>query len=62
MVDVLLFLIICIVIAVVLGQIFHDAPMTTVKKSAFTQKDSIRVEAIYEDVWATSLSDRDEDY
>ncbi len=62
MVDVLFFLIICIAIAVVLGQIFHDAPTTTVEKSVFTQKDSIRVETIYEDVWASSLFDRDEDY
>lgn len=62
MVAVFLFLIICIAIAVVLGQIFHDAPVTTAEKGVFTQKDSMRVEAIYEDVWASSLSDRDEDY
>ena len=62
MVAVFLFLIICIAIAVVLGQIFHDAPVTTVEKRVFTQEDSIRAEAIYEDVWVSSLSDRDEDY
>ena len=62
MVLVFLFLIIGIIIAVALGQLFHDKTAeTTVETRVFTQEDSIAAEAIYEDIWVIP-SNKDEDY